>query len=183
MKGLVTENYKLDMVSVRLVPDAPVYSHEPIISPKTAISVIGDELRSMDREVFCVINLKTDGTPINCSMISMGTLNMSLAHPREIIKAACLSNTANMLLIHNHPSGKVLPSSDDIAVTKRMVEIGKLIGISVVDHVIVGYGNEYFSFLESTDIIDIQSNVMSNVAVSAYKSDYNNTIPFPGSTR
>ena len=86
--------FSLDVVSVRLVKDAPVMSGHPITSPEDAVLLLGKHLCEMDREVVCVINLKADGTPINCHFASIGTLDQAMAHPREIFKASILSNAA-----------------------------------------------------------------------------------------
>lgn len=139
---------KLDVVSVRLVKDAPIISDKPICSPVDAIELIWKHLCDMDREVFCVVNLKTNGVPINCNFISIGTLNASLAHPREMLKSAILSNAAKMLLLHNHPSGSLLPSKDDCIITDQMIKLCDLIQIPLLDHIIIGDRNEYFSFDE-----------------------------------
>lgn len=77
--------FKLNVASIRLVKDAPIYSEHPIKTPLDAVDVIGSQLCEMDREVLCVINLKTDGTPINCHFVSVGTLNETISSPREIV--------------------------------------------------------------------------------------------------
>lgn len=141
--------YKLDMVSVRLVQDAPILSDHKICTPEDAVEIMGKFLREMDREVMCVINLKADGTPINGHIASIGAINQTLAHPRELLKTAILSNAASMILLHSHPSGNVEPSRADVEVTQRMLEIGELMEIPLVDHIIVGGSNrDYFSFRE-----------------------------------
>ena len=123
--------FNLDVVSVRLVKDAPIMSGHPITNPEDAVLLLGKHLCEMDREVLCVINMKTDGTPINCHFASIGCLNESMAHPREIFKASILSNAATIMLMHNHPSGNLT------------------MGIPLLDHVIVGGDNrQYFSFKE-----------------------------------
>lgn len=140
---------KLDVVSIRLVKDAPLMSKIPIKEPEDAVHLIGEELCQMDREVLCVINLKTNGIPISCNFVTMGTLNQSLVHPREIFKSSILSNAQSMVIVHNHPSGKLDPSEDDTKITKRMVDLCDLMGIPLLDHIIVGGDNtEYFSFRE-----------------------------------
>lgn len=146
------ENCKIDKVSVRLVPDAPVYSDRPINNSKDAVDVIGKHIAELDREVVCVVNLKSNGIPINFSIVSMGAVNYTLAHPREILKTAFLSNASSIILIHNHPSGDLKPSKYDCDITKKMVHIGEMVGIPVVDHVIVT-SKGYFSFRDNTDLI------------------------------
>ena len=141
--------FQLDVVSVRLVRDAPIFSEQKIINPKSAIAVVGELLCEMDREVMCIINLKSDGTPINCNFASMGAINQAIAEPREIFKSAVLSNAASMIMVHNHPSGNLEPSKEDTMITDRMLKLSALIGIPLIDHVIVGGDNtRYFSFKE-----------------------------------
>ena len=143
------EPFKLEVVSVRLVRDAPLFSDHKITTPKDAVKVVGDFLCEMDREVVCVINLRTDGTPINCNIVSMGAINQTIAEPRELFKASILSNASCMLLIHNHPFGNLLPSKEDTMVTDRMNKLCGLMGIPLVEHIIVGGDNrEFFSFKE-----------------------------------
>lgn len=143
------EPFKLEVVSVRLVNDAPLFSDHKIRSPEDAIKVVGDFLCEMDREVMCVINLKADGTPINCNIASMGAVSQTIAEPRELFKASILSNAAQMLMVHNHPSGELVPSRQDIMITDRMLKLTELMGIKLADHVIVGSDNsQYFSFRE-----------------------------------
>jgi DNA repair protein RadC len=143
------EAFKLEVVSVRLVKDAPLFSDHRITSPEDAVKAVGDFLCEMDREVLCVINLKSDGTPINCSIVSIGAVNQTIAEPRELFKASILSNAAKMILVHNHPSGRLEPSRQDTMLTDRMLKLTDLMGITLKDHVIVGGDNsQYFSFHE-----------------------------------
>ncbi len=140
-------DFKLDVISVRLVKDAPILSNHKIITPQDALDIIGNELCEMDREVVCVINLKSDLTPINCHFASIGALNEAIVHPRELFKASILSNAASMILVHSHPSGTLLPSKQDVNVTDRLIEVCGIMGIPLLDHVIVGGDNrEFFSF-------------------------------------
>ncbi len=143
------EPFKLEVVSVRLVKDAPLFSDHKITTPEDAVKVVGDFLCEMDREVLCVINLKSDGTPINCNIVSMGAVNQTIAEPRELFKASILSNAVTMIMVHNHPCGSLTPSKEDIMITDRMLKLTELMGIRLADHVIVGGNNrEYFSFCE-----------------------------------
>lgn len=141
--------FKLDVVSIRLVKDAPIYSDQPFNSPEQIAAALGEQLCQIDREVICVVNLKTDMTPINVHFASVGTLNQVMAHPRELLKAAFLSNAAAILMIHSHPSGRLLPSKYDTMITDRMCKLCELMDIPLVDHIIVGGDNrEFFSFYE-----------------------------------
>lgn len=141
--------FQLEVVSIRLVKEAPLFSTTPIDSPRVATETVGKELCEMDREVVCVINLTSKGMPINCSIVSIGVLDAALCTPREILKSSILSNASGILLVHNHPSGDVTPSKDDIRVTKQLQSACECMGLHFYDHVIVG-GNEmrYYSFCE-----------------------------------
>lgn len=142
--------FKLERVSIRLVKDAPLYSDKPMNNPAQVVEALGKELCEMDREVMCVINMKTNSVPINLSIVSMGTLNASLVSPRELFKSSILSNAASILLVHNHPSGSLEPSQNDLQLTARLKAAGDLLGIEVLDHIIVGGDNShYFSFCEN----------------------------------
>jgi len=137
------------VVSVRLVKDAPLLSGHKIKSPEDAVDVAGELMCDLDREVVCIINLKADGTPINCHFASIGAINQAIAEPREMFKASILSNASKMILLHNHPSGNLFPSKEDCGMTDRLLRLSELLGIPIVDHIIVGGGNrKYFSFRE-----------------------------------
>ena len=149
------EPFQLDVVSIRLVRSAPIFSDKKITNPKEAVSLVGELLCEMDREVVCVINLKSDGTPINCNFASMGAIDQAIAEPRELFKSAILSNAATMMLLHNHPSGRLEPSKEDTMMTDRLLKLSVLLGIPLIDHVIVGGDNSrYFSFKEK-EMIDM----------------------------
>lgn len=137
----------LNMVSVRLVKDAPIMSEKPIQNPIDAVELIGKDLCELDREVCVVINLKASGIPINCHIASMGAVDGAFCHPREILKTAILSNAVKVMLIHNHPGGSLQPSKCDVMITDRLAQACEEMGIPLVDHIIVGGNNtEYFSF-------------------------------------
>lgn len=99
------EAFKLDVVSVRLVKaKEPVESDEQLTSPEAVVRALAGEMAWYDREVVGVINFDTKMRPVNVNFVSAGALDYSLAHPREILKSAMLSNAASMMMIHNHPS-------------------------------------------------------------------------------
>lgn len=147
----------LPQVAIRMVQKRPLISNEKMDSPKAAIHVMSEFLSQMDRELVCVVNLQSDMKPINMNIVSMGALSESLVHPREMMKSAILSNAHSFMMIHNHPSGNLVPSKEDIAMTDRMHQVGELLGIQLVDHIITGRGNEYYSFHEK-DTIPISRN-------------------------
>jgi len=95
--------------------------------------------------VVCCLDAKNQPTLINIA--SIGTLNSSLVHPREVFKAAILGNAASIIVAHNHPSGDPSPSPEDISITTRLREVGKIIGIDVIDHIVIGFNN-YVSLKE-----------------------------------
>lgn len=99
------------------------------------------------KEVFITLHLDGKNRIICCDLVSIGSLNQSIVHPREVFKTACLSNAAAIICIHQHPSGDPTPSSEDIAITRRLKEAGDIMGIKILDHIIVGDG-EYLSFVE-----------------------------------
>lgn len=145
---------KLEQVAIRMVEQPPLYSNEPMNNPDAAIRVMNEFLSQMDRELFCIVNLQADLTPINMNIVSVGSLNEALINPREIFKSAILSNAHSMMLIHNHPSGNLTPSTSDIQTTARMKELGELMGISLVDHIITGRNGNYYSFRDKGEFPD-----------------------------
>ena len=145
---------KLEQVAIRMVEQPPLYSKEPMNNPDAAIRVMNGFLSQMDRELFCIVNLQADLTPINMNIVSVGSLNEALINPREIFKSAILSNAHSMMLIHNHPSGNLTPSTSDIQTTARMQELGELMGISLVDHIITGRDGNYYSFRDKGEFPD-----------------------------
>ncbi|MGF7009845.1 DNA repair protein RadC [Lachnospiraceae bacterium PF1-22] len=137
-------------VHVQLIKEKSFYSEERINDPQTAINFIAKELALYDREVLLVLNLSTKLQVINVNVASMGTISAAVISPREIFKASILSNAANIIIAHCHPSGDCTPSEEDIRVTNRLNESGKLIDIPLLDHVIVGGLTESrFSFREA----------------------------------
>lgn len=138
----------LKQVGIRLVEEPPLLSPKPMNNPEAAVRVLGKWLSEMDRELFCVVNLNTNLTPINMNVVSMGALNMAYVHPRETMKSAILSNSAYLMLVHNH-LGSLNPSKEDIEVTDRIQSAASLMGIPVLDHIIVGRNQEFFSLREN----------------------------------
>ena len=87
-----------------------------------------------------------------CKYTSIGSLNSAIVHPREVFKIAVLSNASNIICFHNHPSGNISPSEEDENITRRLKECGEILGIGLVDHIIVGDRDRYFSFKENNKI-------------------------------
>ena len=103
------------------------------------------------QEYFYSIYLDSNKVVISEKLLFIGTLDHSLVHPREVFKEAISVSASSIICIHNHPSGNVMPSRNDIEITKRLIEIGDMLGIRVIDHVIIGR-DKYYSFLENGDI-------------------------------
>ena len=99
------------------------------------------------KEMFITLHLDGKNRIICMDLVSIGSLNQSIVHPREVFKTACLSSAAAILLIHQHPTGDPSPSSEDISITRRLKEAGEIMSIKVLDHIIIGEG-EYLSFVE-----------------------------------
>ena len=123
--------------------------HKQIRSSADAGALLHAYLEGVDREHFVVLMLSQKNTVIGINTVSVGSLTASVVHPREVFKPAILSNAAAIILAHNHPSGQPQPSQEDRVLTVRLVAAGKLLGISVLDHVIIGDGTSaYFSFAD-----------------------------------
>lgn len=118
-----------------------------ISSPQEIASFLMEEMRFYRKEYFRVVLLNTKNQVISIEDASIGSLSSSIVHPREIFNHPVKKSAASVILVHNHPSGDPAPSREDIEVTKRLVEAGKILGINVLDHIIVGEGR-YFSFKE-----------------------------------
>jgi len=111
-----------------------------IRSPADVARLLMSEMRYLDREHLRVVLLSTRNTVLDVVTVSVGTLNASLAHPRECFKEAIRQSAAAVIFVHNHPSGDPAPSPEDVSLTRQLVEAGKLLGIEVLDHVIIGDG-------------------------------------------
>ena len=154
--------YKMDQVSIRMVKEPPLISENPITGPESAVDIIGEYLKDFDRELMVLVNLRSDGKPINMNIMSIGTINASIACPREALKVSILSNAAAIMLFHNHPSGNLIPSRDDIRATDRLIKAYDLMNIPVLDHIIVGPNMRFYSMREH-NIFNIPCNEYSDV--------------------
>ena len=129
---------KLDVVNIRLVKEPSLYSTKQLNSPEAVLELMAEEMSSYDREVLCILNLKANGQVINMNIASVGTVNAAVVCPREIFKSSILSNACAIIALHNHPSGKILPSKEDVEITKRLKMSGAILGIDLLDHIIIG---------------------------------------------
>ena len=145
---------KLNVGRIKLIDDTPLFGNELIQSADDAIFLMQKELRNCDRETFCALHLNAKGKPLSMSVVSIGELNSTLVHPREVFKASILSNAAAVIFMHNHPSGDLTPSEDDKRTTKQLEKAGKILGIRVVDHIIVGENKENYYSFHANDILN-----------------------------
>ncbi|KCZ72187.1 DNA replication and repair protein RadC [Candidatus Methanoperedens nitroreducens] len=122
-----------------------------INSPEDVYRRIYPRMREQKKENFIELCLDTKNQIIKEEIISIGSLNANIVHPREVFKAALAVSAAHIILAHNHPSGDPTPSREDIEITKKLIEAGKIIGIDVLDHVIIGDGR-HFSMREAGHI-------------------------------
>lgn len=116
----------------------PREARKRIESPEEAAAFLRPRLQHASKELFATLALDSRNAPVSCRVISMGSLNQSLVHGREVFQFAIVKGAARLIIAHGHPSGVPDPSPEDIALTRRLVEVGKLIGIEVVDHIIIG---------------------------------------------
>lgn len=123
------------------------FSVKKITSPEDIAEIFIPILRDKVKEEFYVICLNTANRITKVELISVGSLNSSVVHPREVFKAAIENSSANVILLHNHPSGNSEPSNEDITLTRQMVEAGKIMGVLVYDHIIIA-GDKYTSLVE-----------------------------------
>ena len=124
-----------------------------VITPEQAAAVLRERARVLQHEVFWALMLDSKNRLIGePKQISQGTLNSSLVHPRELFKKAVEHSCAAMILAHNHPSGDPTPSSEDIKITKQLVGAGKLMGIRVLDHIVIGHRKP----TSSTDFLSLR---------------------------
>src|SRR5580700_6577737 len=127
--------------------DITVRETGPVKKPADIATLVRKHLGDADREHLVCVMLDTKHSIIGISTVSIGILDSALVHPREVFKLAILASCAGIILAHNHPSGDPSPSQEDRRVTDRMVEAGKILGIDVLDHVIIG-GERFCSMKE-----------------------------------
>jgi DNA repair protein RadC len=131
----------------RLAREGPL-ERGRIRGPRDVYERCAPGLRDLAQEEFRVLMLNTQHAVIREQVVTRGTLDMSLVHPREVFRPAIAESAASLILVHNHPSGDPAPSAEDRAVTRQLAEAGRLLGIPVLDHVVIGDGR-YVSFVEA----------------------------------
>ncbi len=134
-------------ISRRVESQSKWFSDKKITSPNDVAEIFIPLFRDEVKEKFIVVCLNSANKIIRYEVISVGSLNSSIVHSREVFRVAIENNSANIILLHNHPSGNDRPSQEDIKVTKRLVEAGKVLEINVFDHIIIA-GNKFTSFVD-----------------------------------
>ncbi len=146
--------YRISLVRDESVP----FDQKRLSNPQHAQKVIQNLIEAQgqpDREQFCVLLLNTKNKMIGLNIVSTGCLSSATVHPREVLKPAILANAGAMVLCHNHPSGDTSPSSEDRAITKRIILASSFVGITVHDHIIINMeDDEFFSFADEGLIAD-----------------------------
>lgn len=143
---------RINVVSIKMVRESSVlYNIRRISEPKDIVDLGKKFLDELDREELIVACLNAKNEVNSVNVVSIGSLNNSIVHPREVFKTAILSNAASIVMIHNHPSGDVTPSKEDKEITLRIKESGIILGIKLLDHIIIG-NDAYYSFKEYGDI-------------------------------
>ncbi len=140
---------KIDIVKIQMVKDGTIeYGKNPINSPQALAELGLKFLKNADREMFLLVCLNTKNY-VNCiHLVAMGTIDRAVVSPREVAKAALLSNSASVAFVHNHPSGDAEPSPEDMNLTKTLQSCVELFGMRLLDHVIIGDDGKYASFVE-----------------------------------
>ena len=139
--------YEIPVYRCQLVRETSLALAERVVltNPAEAAKLLTEYLQGSDREHFVVILLDTKNRVIGLNTVSVGILDSSLVHPREVYKPAILSNAASILVAHNHPSGQPEPSAEDKRITERLHQAGKILGIDLIDHVILGDEGRFIS--------------------------------------
>jgi DNA repair protein RadC len=124
---------------------------EKIESPENVFTLLKNEIGNKKKESFYILSLTTRNNLISSDKVSTGTISASLVHPREVFLAAIKNSASSVIVVHNHPSGDPQPSEDDLIITKRLTEAGKILGIDVVDHIIIT--KDYFYSFKEKNIL------------------------------
>lgn len=139
---------KVEVIEIKLVRhEVDVPFNSAIRSSNDAADILKAYIGDCDREHFVAVMLDTKNKVAAINTVSIGSLNSSIVHPREVFKAAILHNSNCILLGHNHPSGVLTPSSEDLITTNRLVDAGNILGIKILDHIIVSE-SDHLSFLD-----------------------------------
>ncbi len=132
---------RINFYTLKMVKEDSVLYEVPVIKSPVEVYQAAKQLLALHEEPeehFCIFCLNTKNKIVGVHTISIGSLDASIVHPREVFKAAMLNNASRIICLHNHPSGDPVPSKEDIELTRRLIEAGKILGIEVLDHIIIG---------------------------------------------
>lgn len=149
-------NYQIPKYKVQLVCEDSylLNDSETIEDPSDIVPILKQYYKGVDREHFVVILLDAQNNIIGLNTVSIGSLNSCVGNPREVFKPALLCNAQGIIISHNHPSGNPKPSTNDLAITRRLMMAGQVLGISFLDHIIIGDNNKNFFSFQDEGIID-----------------------------
>lgn len=128
---------KLSLVQLKIVKESTIEYNQALSSPEAAFEMLRGLIGDSDREQGVVICLDSKNRPTSIQVVSTGSINASIMHPREVFKCAILSNASSIIIAHNHPSGDLTASDTDIEITKKLQQAGQILGIKLQDHLIV----------------------------------------------
>ncbi len=147
---MTTMAYSVARYRLLLVKDGtvPTTWDRQLRQSKDVADLMAPLARGLDRETFWCLLLNGKNVLVGLNVVSVGALTAALVHPREVFKPAILGNAAAIVLAHNHPSGDAAPSAEDLALTRRLCEVGELVGIRVLDHLVLGEGGTFRSLAD-----------------------------------
>ena len=146
MKSSGVPVYRVVLVRESTTPEPP---STPVRKSSEAAKAVRPLFEKIDREQFVVLLLDAQHKAVGINLVSLGSLTATVVHPREAFKAAILANAAAVIVAHNHPSGSVEPSQEDIELSRRLREAGELLGIRVLDSIVLGEGDSIYSFIDA----------------------------------
>ena len=150
----------MDFVHIELKRDTWIQPAMKVQTPDEAVDAVQKLIENLDREAVVCIYLATSGRVINAAVCSIGAMDQSVVSPAEIIRTALVTGAKSIILLHNHPSGQADPSKDDFFVTRRMVCVGKLVGIHLLDHIVIGeYGARYSMKENRAELFETQKDM------------------------
>jgi len=143
-------SYRVPYYRLALVREGSIATqwNRHVRQPGDVAALMAPLAANLDRENFWVILLDGKNRAIGINLVSIGTLTAALVHPREIYKPAIVGNAAALILVHNHPSGDPTPSAEDTALTRRLCEVGDLVGIRILDHIVLGEAGSFRSLAD-----------------------------------
>lgn len=149
MKSKPHPQKRVSIIKTIIVKESSIlYGGRHITTPELAAGLARDLYQNADKEMLIAVSTDSKCKPLALEIVAIGNINTCIVSPREIFKHAILSNAANLIIYHNHVSGECTPSIEDIEVTKRLIEVGELLGIPLLDHIIIGEGFSYLSLRE-----------------------------------